>query len=112
MRPAATSNSSGPTIWYSVALPASSSTRDDGAEEDATRLRGVGPHDLELVEALGQELDAPVDLAQPLLAVDVLGVLGAIALGRGRGDLARDARPLDAQQPHQLLLEDAEAARR
>ena len=104
MRPAATSNSSGPTTWYSVCGSGLVFDGDMGSEEDATRLGGVGAHDLEFVQALGQELDAPVDLTQPLLAVDVLGVLRAIALGGGRGDLAGDARPLDAQELHQLLL--------
>jgi hypothetical protein len=59
---------------------------------------------LEFAHALGQELDAPIDLTQSLLAVDVLGVLGAIALGGGRRYLARHARPLDAQELHEFLL--------
>ena len=43
--------------------------------------RGIDDH--RALEDLAQEAHAPIDLTQALLAVDVLGVLGAIALGRG-----------------------------
>jgi len=43
--------------------------------------------------------------AQALLAVDVLGVLGAIALGGGGRDLGGDLGPLDGDQLLQLRLE-------
>jgi hypothetical protein len=52
-----------------------------GAEEDlvvAVVGRRVGH--LGDVQALGQEADAAVDLAQALLAVEVVAVLGAVAV--------------------------------
>ena len=38
-------------------------------------------------------------IEEPLLAVDVLGVFGAVALGGRLGDLPRDAGPLHPPQP-------------
>src|SRR4029078_7048449 len=68
-----------------VALPV-----DDGDRraEEHGRLRivvarGRRAADLGVVEALDEKADAPVDFAQPLLAVDVIAVLGAIARARG-----------------------------
>jgi len=55
-------------------------------------------HDDHPVEPLSQEVHPPIDLAQPALAIDVLGVLGAITLGRGLGNSERHRRALDAPQ--------------
>ena len=61
--------------------------------------------DLGDVEPLGQEADAAVDLAQALLAVEVVAVLGAVAvLGRPRHRLD-DLRPLVVEQRHQLVAQ-------
>src|SRR5690606_14766845 len=75
---------------------------DPGTEVHAVGLVLARRHHDQLVEAPGELLDAAVDLAQPLLAVDVLGVLGAVAVGGGLRDLARDARSLLAPQPLEL----------
>ena len=50
------------------------------------------------VEPLAQEAHAPIDLAQALLAVGVLGVFGAIALRRRLGDRHGDPRALVTPQ--------------
>src|SRR5690606_29117802 len=82
---------------------------DLGAEEHAIRLVLARRHDRQRVETLAQELDAAVDLAQSLLAVDVLGVLRAVAVRGGLGDLARHARSLLAPQPLELGAQLLEA---
>src|SRR5690606_21331125 len=53
-------------------------------------------HDGHAVEPLAEKADAPVDLRELLLAVDVLGVLRAVALRRGLRDGTRDGRALAA----------------
>src|SRR5262249_6631962 len=63
----------------------------------------LGVHDHRRVEALAQPLQAPVDLAQLLLAVDVLRVLRAVAEGGGVRDLVDDARPVHHAQLVRLL---------
>ena len=50
--------------------------------------------DLGVVEPLDQEADAPIDFAQALLAVDVVAVLGAVAVARRPGDRRDDLGPL------------------
>src|SRR6185369_11151779 len=57
----------------------------------AARVR-LGVDDGERVEALREEPQAAVQLAQLALAVDVLGVLAAVAERRGRLDLGDDPR--------------------
>ncbi len=80
--------------------------RHPGTEEDAVGIGHLaGAHDAHLVEALAQKSHAPIDLAQPLLAIDVLGVLRAVAEGRGVGDLLRDSGSLDGPQLLELGLE-------
>ena len=72
-----------------------------------------GIDDLRAVEPLDQEANAPVDLAQALLAVDVVAVLGAVAVAGGprdRGDAARAAR--SPTQMVELRLQPREAAGR
>src|SRR6185312_7119565 len=63
-------------------------------------------------EPLGEKAQAAIDLAQALLAVDVIAVLRAIAIARGPGDGLDDLRPLDARQVAQLLAQPREAFRR
>ena len=75
-----------------------------GAEEDlvaAVVHRRVGH--LGDVQPLGQEADAAVDLAQPLLAVEVVAVLRAVAVLRRPGHHLDHLRPLVVQQRHQLV---------
>ena len=86
--------------------------RHRGAEVDApVRPARVVDHG-GLVERLRQVADAPIDLAQLLLAVDVVAVLGAIAVARGPRDRRDDGRPLLLPQARELLLQSAVAARR
>lgn len=77
--------------------------RDPSAEEAAAAAGRVGVDDLEHVEPLLDPPRAPVDLAQSLLAVDVLGVLGPIALRRRGRDLVHHPRPLGASQMCELV---------
>src|SRR5256885_12572510 len=60
------------------------------------------------LQPLGQKADAPVDLAQALLAVEIVTVLGAVAIaGRPVHDL-HDARALVVDQVQQLRLRSEE----
>jgi hypothetical protein len=54
-----------------------------------------------------QKADAAVDLAQPLLAVDVVAVLGAVAVAGRPGHHLDHLWPLLAQQAAQLVLHAA-----
>jgi hypothetical protein len=66
-----------------------------GAEED---LVGVAPgavHHFGVLEPLDEEAHAPVDLAQALLAVDVVAVLGAVAVRRRPRDRLHHLGALD-----------------
>src|SRR5215831_4633551 len=86
---------------------------DGGAEEHLVGLlaRG-GIDDLGGLEALGEVADAAVDLAQALLAVLVVRVLGAVAeLGRPRHDRGH-VRPLGLHEPGELVAHAAPAVRR
>lgn len=59
--------------------------------------------DLSQIRPPGQETDAPVNLAQAPLAVDVVAVLRPIAVRRRPMHNLDDMRPLDAQQMIQLI---------
>jgi hypothetical protein len=78
---------------------------DDGAETHHVTAELFRTHDDRTIETLGEQLHAPIDLAQALLAVDILGILGAIALGGSLGHLAHHLGALDAHQPLQLAGE-------
>src|SRR5262249_7158625 len=53
---------------------------DGGAEEDLVGLGPLGGIDhLRALQPLAEEADAPVDLAQPLLAVEIVAILRAVA---------------------------------
>src|SRR5262249_8651754 len=83
---------------------------DGRAEEDLRAvllLRRVD--DLSAFQALGEEADAPVDLAQPFLAVDVVAVLGTVAVARRPRHGLHHLRPLDLDQGPQLVLQAAVA---
>ena len=90
-RPSLGSDSSGRPAGTRRLSPDSSSTVDERAEVDAVAPRRRLAHDGERVELLLQEAQPAVDLAQPLLAVDVFGVLAAIA-ERGRVATSRVTR--------------------
>src|SRR5260221_6357541 len=64
------------------------------------------------LQPLGEEADAPVDLAQPLLAVEVVAVFGAVAIAGRPGDDVDGFRALLAAEAAQLLLHAAMALRR
>ena len=101
--PARWSTSSMPLMVTVRSSPALVGVGDGGAEKHLVaavvqpRVGHFGD-----VQALGQKADAPVDLAQALLAVEVVAVLRAVAvLGRPRHHLD-DLRPLDVEQRQQL----------
>ena len=101
-----------PTIVISL-LPTARCVLHRGAEEDLVSGRtGRRVHDLGDVEALGQEADATVDLAQALLAVDVVAIFRAIAVGRGPRHDAHDLRPLGLDQVRQFVAQACVARRR
>src|SRR5205814_4937383 len=78
---------------------------EPGAEEDRGPVARALVHDAQRLEALAEVAHAPVDLAELLLAVDVLGVLGAVALG-GRGAQGlHDFRPAMLPKVVELGLE-------
>jgi hypothetical protein len=54
------------------------------------------------VQPLGQEADAAVDLAQALLAVQVVAVLAAVAVLGGPGHGLHHLGPLVVEQRHQF----------
>ena len=64
------------------------------------------------VEPLDQEADAAVDLAQALLAVDVVAVLGAVAVAGRPGDRRDELRPLLLHELLELARQARESARR
>src|SRR6185503_6639798 len=68
--------------------------------------------DLGAVEPSHEEAYAPVDLAQPLLAVDVVAVLRAIAVSGGPGDRRDQLRPLLRYERVELAAHPREAAGR
>ncbi|CFW47466.1 Uncharacterised protein [Bordetella pertussis] len=84
-----------------------------GAEENliAVGLRG-GIHHFGDIQALGQEAHAPVDFAQALLAVQVIAILGAVAVGRRPRHHLHDGRTLDVHQVRQLIAQARVALRR
>src|SRR6185437_8975671 len=61
-------------------------------------LVGLGPprrvDDLGAFQPLAEEPDAPVDLAQPLLAVEIVAVLRAVSVGGGPRHDLHDLGPL------------------
>src|SRR6185437_4020855 len=80
------------------------------AEED---LLGRGPSGridhLGVGQPLAEIADAAVDLAQPLLAVDVVAVLRAVAVAGGPAHDLHHFRPLLAHQAVELLAHPREA---
>ena len=57
------------------------------------------------VDAADQEADAPVDLPKPLLAVQIVAVLGTVAVGGGPRNHLHHFRPLHIQQVAQLVAQ-------
>src|SRR5262245_37430116 len=86
---------------------------DGGAEEDlvaAALLRWV--NHFGGFQALAQEANAPVDLAQAPLAIDVVAVLRAVAIARRPGDNLDDLRTFDAAELLEFLIQTPESCRR
>ena len=84
--------------------------RDRRAEAHLLRrARGVVDDD-RAVEALGEKTDSPVDLTQAPLAVDVVAVLGTVAVPRRPRHGRHHLRPLGLPQVQQFLVHPAEAA--
>src|SRR5262249_12816269 len=83
---------------------------DGGAEE---HLLGPGPlgriDDLRALQPLAEEADAAVDLAPALLAVEIVTVLRAVAVGRRPRHDLHHLGPLLAHERHQLLAQALEA---
>ena len=80
---------------------------DGGAEVDpVVGLAGIVHHH-GTVQALRQEADAAVDLAQLALAVDVVAVLGAIAVAGRPRDRVDELRPVDLPEPRRARRSDA-----
>jgi hypothetical protein len=85
---------------------------DPRAEEHALRIARQVADDDHVFEPLRQEPHPPIDLAQALLAVDVLGVLAAVAHRRRIGHVLRDARTLLQPQLIELVAKLLRALRR
>lgn len=87
-----------------------------GAEEHARggrpASRCVRIDNLRIVDALREEADAAIDLAQAALAVLVVGVLAAIAVARGPRHEFRHRRPLTGEQEAVLVLDVTKDAAR
>ena len=83
--------------------------RHPGPEVGAPGGVGARLDDRERIHALGELAQAAVQLAQLLLAVEVLGVLAPVAQRGGRLDLGDDARPLTAPDALVLLGDAPEA---
>ena len=80
--------------------------RHRSAEEHL--LIAIGPTAVDhfgQIEPLRQEAYAPIDFPQLALAVDVVAVLRAVAVGGGPGDHAHDFRACFIEQMQQLVLE-------
>ena len=71
----------------------------------------AGVCDLGNLQPLGQKTDAPVDFAQPLLAVDVVAVLRAVAVAGGPMHGLHHLGPLGVYQVHQLRAQTPITAR-
>src|SRR5690606_27841825 len=84
---------------------------DVRAEEHRLRIGGRALHHPQCFQALAEVADAPVDLAQLLLAVAVLGVLGTVALGRGCGQRTHHLGTLEPPQRVEFGLQPRVALR-
>src|SRR5258706_1307550 len=80
-----------------------------GAEEDLVGVAARRAHDLGRLEALDEKAHAAVDLAQPALAIDVVGVLRAVAQGCRPGHGLHHLGALDVEQVLFLALQAREA---
>src|SRR6185437_16373475 len=98
---------------HGVLLPRLVRVDHGRAEEHLVRVLARGRiHHLGDLQALGEVADAPVDLAQPLLAVLVVGVLRAVAELRGPRHHARHLRALVVHEPLQLVAHAPPSRRR
>ena len=86
------------------------------SEEDPRRRpprsRGFRVHDFRGIDSLREKANPPIDLAQPPLAVLIVGVFAAIAVARRPRHHLRHRRPFPGEQKPVLVLEPLQAARR
>jgi len=76
------------------------------------RSRPLRVHHLRGIDSLREKANPPIDLAQPPLAVLIVGVFTAIAVARGpRHDLSH-CRSFPGEQKPVLVFEALQAARR
>jgi len=68
--------------------------------------------DLGLFHDLRQIAEPPIDLAQPLAAIDVVAILRTVAIARGPRDDLDQLRPLDPEQSLIFGLDPRDARRR
>ena len=110
-RPCAGSTSSTPTM-VTVFSPEAPFTRTVAPKNTWSVSRPVELHDFRAFQALDEEAHPPVDLAQAFLAVDVVGVLRAIAERRGPRHGLHHLGALDLDQAAQLGFEPGVAGGR
>src|SRR5204863_502421 len=79
---------------------------------DEGRLLALERGELGNVETPDQEADAAIDLAQALLAVDVVGVLGPVAVARGPSDRRDEFGALLLHEVLELVLHARKTAGR
>ena len=75
------------------------------------RPRRFRVHDFRGIDALGEEANPAVDLAQPPFTILIIGVFAAIAVARRPGDYLGHCRPFPAEQKAQLVSESLQAKR-
>ena len=74
-----------------------------GPEEDlVTAVVDAGVGDFGLFESTGQKSDASVDFSQALLAIEIVAVLGTVAIGGSPVHDVHDARTLVVDELHEL----------
>jgi hypothetical protein len=93
-----------------VGIPHSCAKEHVGGGAAASRDFRI--HDFGGVDSPCQEADPAIDLAQPPLAVLIVGVLAAIAVARGPGHHLRHRPAFTHEQEPQLVLQPLEASRR
>src|SRR5207247_5590822 len=76
------------------------------------RSRTFRVHHFRGIDSLCEKANPPIDLAQPSLAVLIVGVLTAIAVARGPRHYLGHCRSFPGEQETMLIFEALQAARR
>ena len=84
---------------------------EEGMCRRPPRPRRFRVHYFHGLDALGEEANPAIDLAQPPFAVLIIGVLAAIAVARRPGDYLGHRRPFPTEQKAQLVSESLQANR-